>query len=94
MRAAPHRDRARLFTHSGSPCLPCFRGEAEAQFAADAGPDPRLWSGVADAQPTRRLHEMVHDTLRESGLDRMPFVDRGKVGRMLDGLGERFGLAA
>ena len=30
---------------------------------------------------------MVHDTLRGSGLDRMPFVDRGKVGRMLDGLG-------
>jgi hypothetical protein len=30
---------------------------------------------------------MVHDTLRGSTLDRMPFVDRGKVVRLLDRLG-------
>jgi asparagine synthase (glutamine-hydrolysing) len=44
-------------------------------------------SPPATLNPHDRLHEMVHDTLRGSGLDRMPFVDRGKVARLLDGLG-------
>ena len=44
-------------------------------------------SPPATLNPQDRLHEMVHDTLRGSGLDHMPFVDRDKVARLLDGLG-------
>jgi asparagine synthase (glutamine-hydrolysing) len=43
-------------------------------------------SPPATLNPDDRLHEMVNDTLRGSGLDRMPFVDRRKVGRLLDGV--------
>jgi asparagine synthase (glutamine-hydrolysing) len=45
-------------------------------------------SPPATLNPNDRLHEMVHDTLRGSSLDRMPFVDRSRVARLLDGLGE------
>jgi asparagine synthase (glutamine-hydrolysing) len=45
-------------------------------------------SPPATLNPNDRLHEMVHDTLRGSSLDRMPFVDRARVARLLDGLGE------
>jgi asparagine synthase (glutamine-hydrolysing) len=44
-------------------------------------------SPPATLNPHDRLHEMVHDTLRGSGLDHMPFVDRRKVVGLLDGLG-------
>ena len=44
-------------------------------------------SPPATLNPHDRLHEMVHDTLRGSGLDRMPFVNKGKVVGLLDGLG-------
>jgi asparagine synthase (glutamine-hydrolysing) len=44
-------------------------------------------SPPATLNPHDRLHQMVHDTLRGSGLDHMPFVDRHKVVRLLDGLG-------
>jgi asparagine synthase (glutamine-hydrolysing) len=44
-------------------------------------------SPPATLNPHDRLHEMVHDTLRGSTLERMPFVDRGKVVRLLDRLG-------
>ena len=37
-------------------------------------------SPPATLNPHDRLHEMVHDTLRGSGLDRMPFVDGGRWG--------------
>jgi asparagine synthase (glutamine-hydrolysing) len=43
-------------------------------------------SPPATLNPDDRLHEMVHDTLRGSGLARLPFVDRAKVTRLLDGL--------
>jgi asparagine synthase (glutamine-hydrolysing) len=43
-------------------------------------------SPPATLNPNDRLHEMMHDTLRGSGLARLPFVDRVKVGRLLDGL--------
>jgi asparagine synthase (glutamine-hydrolysing) len=43
-------------------------------------------SPPATLNPHDRLHQMVHDTLRGSGLDYLPFVDRRKVARMLDGL--------
>ena len=43
-------------------------------------------SPPATLNPHDRLHQMVHDTLRGSGLDCMPFVDRRKVAGMLDGL--------
>jgi asparagine synthase (glutamine-hydrolysing) len=44
-------------------------------------------SPPATLNPHDRLHAMVHDTLLGSGLDRMPFVDRRRVTRLLDGLG-------
>jgi asparagine synthase (glutamine-hydrolysing) len=44
-------------------------------------------SPPATLNPHDRLHQMVHDTLRGSGLDCMPFVDRGKVVGMLDRVG-------
>jgi asparagine synthase (glutamine-hydrolysing) len=44
-------------------------------------------SPPATLNPHDRLHQMVHDTLRGSGLDYLPFVDRGKVVGMLDRLG-------
>jgi asparagine synthase (glutamine-hydrolysing) len=43
-------------------------------------------SPPATLNPHDRLHQMVHDTLRGSGLDYLPFVDRRKVARLLDGL--------
>ncbi|HEX3275528.1 MAG TPA: asparagine synthase (glutamine-hydrolyzing) [Gemmatimonadales bacterium] len=43
-------------------------------------------SPPATLNPNERLHEMVHDTLRGSTLERLPFVDQGRVTRLLDGL--------
>jgi asparagine synthase (glutamine-hydrolysing) len=43
-------------------------------------------SPPATLNPHDRLHQMVQDTLRGSGLDYLPFVDRRKVARLLDGL--------
>jgi asparagine synthase (glutamine-hydrolysing) len=43
-------------------------------------------SPPATLNPDDRLHEMVHDTLRGSGLQRMPFVDQSRVIGLLDGL--------
>src|SRR5205085_685669 len=45
-------------------------------------------SPPATLNPHDRLHQMVHDTLRGSGLDHLPFVDRRKVASLLDGLGD------
>jgi asparagine synthase (glutamine-hydrolysing) len=44
-------------------------------------------SPPATLNPHDRLHQMVQDTLRGSGLDHLPFVDRAKVVGLLDGLG-------
>ena len=44
-------------------------------------------SPPATLNPDERLHQMVHDTLRGSGLSRLPFVDQRKVVGLLDSLG-------